>query len=122
MKDNQKNNGQGKRRIAIWQQNINKSRACQHNLISSGKLMEKGINIVALQEPSINAFNNSVTSQDWKSIYPSTHSKEPGKTRSLILIQDELLTDGWEQVEFPSGDVTAVKRCSCEKPWIKQRY
>ena len=87
------NNGPGKRKIAIWQQNINKSRACQHNLISSGKLIEKGINVVALQEPSVNTFNNSVASRDWKSIYPSTHAKEPKKTRSLILIRDELLTD-----------------------------
>ena len=103
------NNGPGKRKIAIWQQNINKSRACQHDLISSGKLIEKGINVVALQELSVNTFNNSVASWDWKSIYPSTHAKEPEKTRSLILIRDELLTDEWEQVEFPSGDVTAVR-------------
>ena len=109
MTDNHKDNRRGKRNIAIWQQNINILHACQHDLISSGKLIEKGINVVALQEPSINAFNNSVASQDWKSIYPSTHTKEPGKTRSMILIRDELLTDGWEQVNFPSGDITALK-------------
>ena len=109
MMDKPTNKGKGKRTLAIWQQNINKSRACQHDLISSGKLIEKEINIVALQEPSINTFNNTVASRDWKSIYPSTHAKEPGKTRSLILIRDDLLTDSWEQVEFPSGDVTALK-------------
>ena len=53
-----------KRKITIWQQNINKSHTCQHNLISSGKLVEKGIDIVALQEPAINAFNKPVVSQD----------------------------------------------------------
>ena len=109
MTDNQRNYRKGKRNITIWQQNINKSHACQHDLISSGKLIEKGINIVALQEPSINTYNNSVASRDWKSIYPSTHTKEPWKTQSLILIRDELLTDGWEQVDFPSGDVAALK-------------
>ena len=78
-------------------------------MISSGNLIEKGIDIVALQEPAINVFNKTVASQDWKVIYPSTHTKDPGKTRTLLLIRDDLLTDGWEQLEFLSGDVTAIK-------------
>ena len=109
MKDKHTEIRKGKRQITIWQQNINKSRACQHDLISSGKLAEKGIDIVALQEPAINAFNKSVASREWKAVYPSTHASDPGKTRTLLLIRDDLLTDGWEQLEFKSGDVTAIK-------------
>ena len=75
MKDKPTENRKGSRQIAIWQQNTNKSRACQHDLISSGKLIEKGIDIVALQEPAINTFNKSIVSWDWKVIYPSTHAK-----------------------------------------------
>ena len=75
MTDDHRNDRQGQRKIAIWQQNINKLRACQHDLISSGKLIEKGINIVALQEPSINTFNNSVASRDWKTNIPE-HARE----------------------------------------------
>ena len=109
MKDKPTANRKGKRQIAIWQQNINKSRTCQHDLISSGKLSEKGIDIVALQEPAINVFNKTIASREWKVIYPSTHAKDPGKTRTLLLVRDDLLTDGWEQLEFMSGDVTAIK-------------
>ena len=43
-----------KTNLKIWQHNINKSCTCQHNLISSGKLTRWEIDVVALQEPSIN--------------------------------------------------------------------
>ena len=98
-----------KTNLKIWQHNINKSRTCQHDLISSGKLADWEIDIIALQEPSINGFGQTVASKDWKTIYPSGHASNPDKTRSVILIRDNLLTDGWEQVEFPSGDVTAIR-------------
>ena len=108
MKDNQTNTSKGKGNIIVWQQNINKSKTCQHNLISSSKLIEKGVDIVALQEPSINAFNKSIISKDWKAIYPSTHENFPQKTRTLILVRDVLLTDSWGQLEIQFGDVTAI--------------
>ena len=98
-----------KTNLKIWQHNINKSRACQHDLISSGKLTSWEIDIVALQEPAINGFGQTVASKDWKTVYPSGHTSNPEKTRSVILIRDNLLTDGWEQIEFPSGDVTAIR-------------
>ena len=97
-----------KSNIKIWQHNVNKSRACQHDLISSGKLTSWEIDVVALQEPAINGFGQTVASKDWKTIYPSTHASDHTKTRSVILIRDNILMDGWEQMEFPSGDVTAI--------------
>jgi hypothetical protein len=97
-----------KTNIKIWQHNMNKSHMCQHDLISSGKLMKWEIDIVALQEPAINGFGQTVASKDWKTIYPSTHTSDHTKTRSVILIRDNLLMDGWEQIDFPSGDVTAI--------------
>ena len=109
MKDNHTNAAKGKNDIVIWQQNINKSRTCQHDLISSGKLIEKGIDIVAFQEPSVNAFNKTIASKDWKAIYPSTHESSPQMTRTLILVRDGILTDSWEQLEIQSGDVTAIR-------------
>ena len=108
MKDNRTNAAKGKNDIVIWQQNINKSRTCQHDLISSGKLIEKGIDIVAFQEPSVNAFNKTIASKDWKAIYPSTHESSPQMTRTLILVRDGILTDSWEQLEIQSGDITAI--------------
>lgn len=51
--------------ITIWQQNINKSPICQHDLISSKSLIDLGANIVALQELAINPFNKMIATKDW---------------------------------------------------------
>lgn len=79
--------------ITIWQENVNKSPTCQHNLISSTALARKGINIVALQEPATSNFGTSVASRDWVPLYPTTHNADPQKTHSLILIRDNILTE-----------------------------
>ena len=95
--------------ITIWQQNVNRSRTCQHDLISSAALARRGIDIVALQEPALTNFGMTIASRDWVPVYPSTHSTNPSKTRSIILIRNNILTENWKQVDFPSGDVTVVQ-------------
>ena len=95
--------------LAIWQQNLNKSPNCQHSLISSGRLAKHNIDIIALQEPSINFLDKTIASRDWVPLYPTTHEKQPKKTRSVTLIRSDLLTENWEQLDFPSGDVTALR-------------
>src|SRR5712671_4582970 len=95
-------------KMKIWQQNINKLPTCQHNLISSGELINLDIDIVTLQEPVINAFNQTIATNSWIMVYPTTHTSDPDKTRSVLLIRTELSTDTWNQLDFPSGDVTTV--------------
>src|ERR1700744_1062280 len=108
MKYNAATGSLAKSNLKICQHNVNKSRLCQHDLISSGKRTGWDIDIVALQEPSINSFGQTVASKAWKTVYPTGHASNPEKTRSVMLIRDNLLTDGWEQIEFPSSDVTAI--------------
>ena len=98
-----------KDKLIIWQQNINKSPTCQHNLLSNNKLTHMGIDIVALQEPAINAFNLTTASRNWTPVYPTTHSNAPDKTRSITLISSQISTDNWNQLDFPSGDVTVTQ-------------
>ena len=98
-----------RRALAIWQQNLNKSPNCQHDLLSSGRLARHNIDIIALQEPSVNFLNKTIATRDWTPLYPSTHEKHPEKTRSITLIRSDLLTESWEQLDFPSGDVTALQ-------------
>ena len=93
----------------IWQQNVNKSSTCQHDLISSAALARRGIDIVALQEPAISHFGTTIASRDWVPIYPSTHNTNPTKTRSALLIRNNILTEHWKQIDFPSPDVTIVQ-------------
>jgi hypothetical protein len=95
--------------ITIWQQNVNKSCTCQHDLISSTLLARKGIDIVALQELAINGFSNSIASKDWILVYPSMHNTDPFKTHSIFLIRSNILTEHWKQIDFPLGDVTVVQ-------------
>src|SRR5579863_1068743 len=95
-------------KLTIWQQNVNKSPSCQHNLLSNSHLTNAGINIIALQEPAMNAFNRSIASKDWIPVYPSTHATAPDKSRLLLLISMAINTDNWEQLNVPSGDITAA--------------
>ena len=95
--------------LTIWQQNLNKSQTGRHDLISSGKLVHVNINIVAIQEPAMNFLDKTIAARDWIPVYPSTHEKEPRKTRSLLLMRSSLPMENWEQVEFQSGDVTVVR-------------
>src|SRR5579863_7375642 len=95
-------------KLTIWQQNINKLPSYQHNLLSNSYLTKAGINIIALQEPAINAFNCSIASKDWIPVYLSMYTTALGKTCSLLLISMAINTDNWEQINMPSGDITAA--------------
>ena len=72
--------------LNIWQQNINKSSACQHNLISSGKLIEAKVSLIVLQEPAINFLGKTIVSKDWIAIYLTPYLENPVKSRSIILL------------------------------------
>jgi hypothetical protein len=95
-------------KITIWQQNVNKSPSCQHDLLSNNQLIRSGTSIIALQESAVNFMNHSIASKDWFSIYPITYSLSPDKTRSLLLINASINPGSWEQIDIPSGDITAV--------------
>ena len=96
-------------KLSIWQQNVNKSSSCQHDLLSNNQLNRSGISIIALQEPAVNFVNRSIAAKDWFPIYPSTHALSPNETRSLLLINTSISLDTWEQIDIPSGDITAVR-------------
>jgi len=67
------------------------------------------IDVIALQEPAIVNASHSIAARDWISVYPTPHLSNPEKTRSLMLIQAEISTDSWNQLDFPSSDVTVVQ-------------
>lgn len=94
--------------ITIWQQNINKSRICQHDLISSARLTKMNIDIIVLQKPVISDSAITITSKDWRVIYLTTHAKHPNKTQSVILICTDIPTNNWSQINIESGDVTVI--------------
>jgi len=95
--------------IAVWQQNVNKSRICQHNILSNNELVTKGISIIALQEPAIDVNGYMLASKDWTPIYPTPHRKTDKTPRAVTLIRASLKSDSWKQLDFPSCDVTAIQ-------------
>ena len=103
-------------KLSIWQQNINKSPTCQHDIISNKRLVTKGINIIALQEPALSKSGLTIASRDWITIYPSEHTNNPLKTRSIMLIRADTSSKSWNQLEFPSSNVTATQ---ITEPWGK---
>ena len=96
-------------KLSIWQQNVNKSPLCQHDLISNNHLVNMGIDIIALQEPAINPFNLTIAARDWLPIYPSTHSDVSIRSRAIMMIGSNVSSDNWTQLDFPSGDVAVVQ-------------
>jgi len=82
-------------KLSIWQQNINKSPSCQHNIISNKHLIMKDISIIALQEPTLSRGRLMIASRDWITIYPLNHANNLLKTRSITLIRANISTESW---------------------------
>ena len=110
MSSKPQNNRKGRsKNFKIWQQNVNKSKTCQLDLIGSGRMVSEDIDVIALQEPYISPNKTTVAARHWITIYPTTHETDASKTRSIILICSNLISDNWEQINFHSGDVTAIR-------------
>jgi len=106
MPENQEHE-QTQRMLQIWQQNVNKSLLSQLDLLQS--LKRNVYDVCAIQEPHIDFQGNTRANHNWTTIYPNTHKTHPNNTRSVILINTNLLTDAWKQIEFDHPDITAVE-------------
>jgi hypothetical protein len=67
------------------------------------------IDIIALQKPAVNTFNQMVVAKDWIAVYPTMHEEAPHKTRSITLVYSHISMDSWNQLDFPSSDVTVIQ-------------
>jgi len=94
-------------RLRIWQQNLNKSLIAQQHLLNTASPQEW--DILLLQEPW---FGNTVTraSHAWRVLYPDTHyENNTTNLQSIILVNTNLPTDCYEQIQFRSTDVTGMR-------------
>ena len=71
-------------RLRIWQQNLNKSRVAQEDLINSE--VYKEYDLLILQEPYIDSYGNTKATRDWRVTYPSSFLSRNHVTRSVMLI------------------------------------
>ena len=91
--------------LRIWQQNINKSRVAQEDLINSD--VYKNYNLMLLQEPFIDSYGNTKATKDWWVTYPSHHLTTDHPVCSVITNLD---TNSWVQHSIPgSKDLTAIQ-------------
>jgi hypothetical protein len=65
--------------------------------------------VCAIQEPYIDFQGHMQVNCNWTKIYPNMHKTHPDSTRSIILINTNLLTDAWKQIDFDYPDITAVE-------------
>ena len=98
---------EGGRPFRIQQQNTNKSCDGQHDLLIS--LKKDDYDICAVQEPYIDRSGQTRANYQWFAVYPSTHTTAPQDTRSIILINTNLLTNNWRQIPIPHPDITAIE-------------
>jgi hypothetical protein len=105
MPEHDDNNPQ--RPLTIRQQNTNKSLLSQLDLLES--LKRDDYDICAIQEPYIDFNGKSRANRQWTTIYPTTHSGHPDSTRSLLLINTDILSDSWKQLNIQHPDITAIE-------------
>lgn len=92
--------------LRIWSQNLCRSNTAQQHWLST--LDPLLYDIGCAQENYKDFKGNSRANQRWFSIYPSTHARQPDKTRSYMLVNRELRQDTWTQIEIDSPDITAI--------------
>ena len=93
--------------LRILQQNLNKSLIAQQHLLNTASPQDW--DILMLQEPW---FGSTVTraTQSWRVLYPDIYYEDKTTNlRSIILINTNLSTDCYEQIQFHSTDVTGVR-------------
>jgi len=91
---------------SIQQQNVNKSLTMQRDFLH--QLNPDVYEFAAIQEQYLDSSHNSCTNHHWYTVYPKEHYVTPLWTRSIILVNKQLATDTWSQVDMGSQDVTAL--------------
>jgi len=106
MPENQQD-GSGWKHIQVRQQNVNKSLISQLDLLVS--LRHNIYDICMIQKPYIDLSGKSQANWQWITVYPNTHKDHLQATRAAILINTNICTDTWKQIQFQHPDITAIE-------------
>lgn len=96
-----------KRRLKIWQQNLNKSLDAQNDFLH--RLNPDVYDMALIQEPHFDFRGVTRANRRWVSVTPPTHTPNQAVTRSLILVNICLPSASWTAIPIPSPDITAVQ-------------
>jgi len=94
--------------LRIWQQNVPKSKTAQAYVLNTAN--PKDWDVIALQEPWIDSFGNSQSTQYWRVVYPANFYDEGRpRIRSVLLINTNLSTDCYSIIPVKHSNITAVR-------------
>lgn len=93
--------------LRIWQRNLNASKMAQ--LSTMNYVKQENWDIIALQEPHINPYDNTYSNRHYHMVYPSTKYTSESTT---TLISTTFSTNSWIQIPFPSPDVVVIQLSS----------
>ncbi|KAJ7113046.1 hypothetical protein C8R44DRAFT_586842, partial [Mycena epipterygia] len=93
--------------LKVWQQNLNKSLHAQHEMLQS--LKPQKYDLALIQEPYLDHNNCSRTNLRFTAVYPTLHTTESARSRSLILVNTALPSNSWSPIPLPSSDLTGVE-------------
>lgn len=88
------------KRFNVLQQNLNKSRTAQEDLINSD--IHRNYDILVLQEPFIDAFGNMKATRKWRVLYPTSCLSDPVPLRVVLLVSADMNTNHWAQIQIPN--------------------
>ncbi len=93
--------------LRIWQQNINKLDAAQHDMLS--KILPTTCDIIAIQEPYLDCMRLTRSTMHWRVQYPTVRNPDTSsRARSVILVSKKLSTNAWSPVTILHPNVTAI--------------
>lgn len=100
-------NNDNRKNFSILQLNLNKSLNGQLALLELAET--KLFDIIILQEPHIDVYENTRANSYWNVLYPPLHYTSPEDTRSITLVNKNISTDSWRQLPINHSDVTAMQ-------------
>lgn len=92
--------------LAILQQNLNKSKAAQSELLHSQ--LADSHDVVLTQEPYIDHNMLTRATLAWEIVYPSLNRTQEHRMRACILVKASINTETWHRIRVDSRDITAI--------------
>ena len=94
--------------LRIWQQNLNKLRVVQEDLMNSN--VHKDYDLLVLQEAFINTYGNMKAMRNWRVVYLSSQQADAALPQAVILVSHTLDTNCWLQVYIAdTRDMVAIQ-------------
>src|SRR5882724_11243235 len=92
--------------LLIHQQNVNKSLMAQNDFLH--QLNPNTYNLAAIQVLYLDSNHNSHATHHWYTIYPKEHYITLSQMRSILMVNRQIATDAWSQVDIGLSDITAI--------------